>query len=120
MRHDHGSMSLPGFDMPPSPAIEAINGALRAEFSDRARGFVLTQLRRCGREAGISGEDLVDALGAAGITPGGDGRRYGPVFARLSEEDLIERYGVGQRRKGNGTLGATIWRITAKGLKACP
>jgi hypothetical protein len=114
----HTSMALPGFDLPPSPAVMAIDAALKAEFPARARGFVLTFLRRH-RDAGISGEDLTDAMLLAGINPpGGDGRKFGPVFQSMSQQGLIEVYGVGYRRKGNGTLGAAIWRITAKGLLA--
>jgi hypothetical protein len=112
------TMALPGFDLPPSPAVQAIDDALKAQFPTKARDFVLTFLRRH-QDAGISGEDLTDAMVLAGITPpGGDGRKFGPVFQAMSQKGLIEVYGVGYRRKGNGTLGAAIWRITAKGLKA--
>lgn len=109
------SMALPGFDLPPSTAITAINEALKAEFPMRVQEFILTHLRRHGP---TSGEDLTDAMLAGGINPpGGDGRRFGPVYQQMSQKDLIKVYGVGHRRKGNGTLGAAIWRITAKGLK---
>jgi len=110
------TMVLPGFDMPPSPAIEVINQALKAEFPTKVREFILTHLRRHGP---TSGEDLTDAMLQAGIVPpGGDGRSFGPVYQQMSQRGLIEVYGVGQRRKGNGTLGAAIWRVTAKGLTA--
>jgi hypothetical protein len=110
------SMALPGFDIPTSPAIAAIDSALKAEFPAKAREFVLTHLRRHGP---TSGEDLTDAMLLAGINPpGNDGRRFGPVYWTMSHHKLIESYGVTYRRKGNGTLGATIWRITDKGLLA--
>jgi hypothetical protein len=77
---------------------------------------VLTHLRRHGP---TSGEDLTDALILAGITPPGrDDRKFGPIYRSMSQGDLIEIYGAGYRRKGHGTLGANIWRITAKGLAA--
>lgn len=110
------SMALPGFDLPPSPAISSIDEALRAEFPARAKEFVLTHLRRHGP---TSGEDLTDAMLMAGIDPpGGDGRKFGPVYQAMSQRSEIENYGVTYRRKGNGTLGATIWRITDKGMLA--
>lgn len=110
------SMELPGFDLPPSRAIAAIDAALNAQFPERAKAFVLTHLRRHGA---TSGEDLTDALLLAGIRPpGGDGRKFGPVYREISQLGLMEAYGDGNRRKGNGTRGATIWRITAKGLAA--
>lgn len=110
------TMELPGFDLPPSMAIGAIDAALREEFPARARAFILTHIRRHGP---TSGEDLTDALILAEIRPpGGDDRKYGPIYRQLSQEDLIEAYGVTYRRKGKGTLGASIWRITAKGLAA--
>jgi len=108
-------MALPGFDLPPSPAITAISEALKAEFPTKAKRFVLTHLRRHGP---TSGEDLTDAMKSAGINcPEGD-KGYGWIYRALHRDDLTEDYGVAYRRKGNGTKGATIWRITAKGLKA--
>lgn len=110
------TMELPGFEIPASPAVSAISKALREEFPARVQTFVLTHLRRHGA---TSGEDLVDALILAGIkSPGGDARSFGPAIQACSRQQLIEPYGDGTRRKGNRTRGATIWRITAKGLKA--
>jgi hypothetical protein len=107
---------LPGFEMPASAAPNAFEETLAASFPERVQEFILTHLRRHGP---TSGEDLTDAMVAAEITPPkGDGRRYGPVYQSMSARGLIEVYGVGHRRKGNGTLGAAIWRVTAKGLAA--
>jgi hypothetical protein len=104
--------------LPPSRAITAINAALKGEFPGKVRDFVLQHLRANGAK---SGEDLVDAMLEAGINPPkGDGRSFGPSIGGMHAAMLIEPYGDGSRRKGNGTRGATIWRITAKGLKACP
>jgi hypothetical protein len=110
------SMDLPGMALAPSPAVTAINKALRDEFPARAREFVLTHLRRHGP---TSGEDLTDAMLLGGIrAPGGKEQVFGHVYREMHREELVENYGVTYRRKGNGTLGATIWRITPKGLKA--
>lgn len=110
------SMALPGFDLPPSQAVNAIDEALKSQFPARVRDFILIHLRRHGP---TSGEDLTDAMLTAGIVPpSGDGRKFGPVYQQMSQKGLIEVYGVGHRRKGNGTLGAAIWRITSKGLVA--
>lgn len=111
-----GLAELPGFELPPSAAVEAIDSMLAQTFTQRARDFVLTHLRRNGS---TSGEDLTDSMIQAGIRPPtGDDRNFGSVYRVMHREDLIEEYGVATRRKGNGTLGARIWRITAKGLKS--
>lgn len=110
----HTSMALPGFDLPPSPAISAIQAAIAAEFPQRARRFVLTHLRRHGP---TSGEDLTDAMKNAGIHHPESDKGYGGIYKGMHKHDLIEAYGDGNRRKGNGTRGATIWRITTKGRK---
>lgn len=111
------SMALPGFELPPSPAVKAISEAVKVEFPMKARNFILIYLQRHDR---TSGEDLTDAMVEAGIVPpGGDGRSFGPIFQAMSKKKLIEVYGVGYRRKGNHTLGAAIWRLTKPaGLKA--
>lgn len=107
---------LPGFDLPPSPAVTAINDLSRATFGYSARKFVLEYLRRQGP---TSGEDLTDAMLEAGITPpGGNDKTFGAIYQAMRVAGHIERYGVAMRRKGNGTLGATIWKTTAKGLQA--
>jgi hypothetical protein len=108
-------MALPGFDMLPSPAVKAIDEALKAEFPGKAKRFILTHLRRHGP---TSGEDLTDAMKTAGIHHPDSDKGFGGIYRVMHRDDLIEAYGDGCRRKGNGTRGATIWRITAKGLKA--
>lgn len=107
------SMDFPELALPPSLAVTAIDKAL---FQDTARGWILTWLSKFGP---TSGEDIVDSMFAGGVRPpGGDGRKYGAHFQALHQLGMIERYGVAMRRKGNGTLGATIWKITDKGLLA--
>jgi len=103
---------LPGFELPPSPAIAAIDSAA---FEQKARAFSLEFLRRHGP---TTGEDLTDAMLAGGINPPRSERNFGPIYQQLAAEDLIEQYGIGRRRKGHGTWGAVIWKITAKGLKS--
>ena len=93
---------LPGFELAPSPAIAAINDLSRATFGYSSRKFVLDYLRRQGP---TSGEDLTDAMLEAEIRPpGGNDKNFGAIYQSM-------------RRKGNGTLGATIWKITAAGMK---
>jgi hypothetical protein len=111
----HTSMALPGFDLPPSPAVTAIEAALASEFPAKARRFVLTHLRRHGP---TSGEDLTDAMAEGGLRHPGSDKGVGGIYRGMHAAELIEPYADGNRRKGNGTRGATIWRITAKGLKA--
>lgn len=97
----------------PRVDLKAFNAALGTEFQAKVARFVLGHLVEFGAS---SGEDVVDAMQAAGLTPThGDGRAYGPAIQGMSHRGLIEAYGDGSRRKGNGTRGATIWRITAKG-----
>lgn len=99
----------------PKPRVDlrAFNAALGTEFQAKVARFVLGHLVEFGP---TSGEDLVDAMQASGpLPPRGDGRAYGPSIQGLRAAFLTEPYGDGGRRKGNGTRGATIWRITAKG-----
>lgn len=77
-------------------------------FNERARAFVLQFLREKGPH---SGEDITDAAKASGITPPKDDRQFGPVLMRLSRAGLIEKNGTGDRRKGHGSSGATVWKI---------
>lgn len=108
----------------PRPDVRAFNAKLSTEFASKVSRFILGHLCEFGA---VSGEDIVDAMELAGVKPEhGDGRAYGPAIQGMSHRGLIEAYGDGNRRKGNGTRGATIWRITdkgrlelaAKGLKA--
>jgi len=95
------------------PDVCAINARLSTEFASKVARFVLGHLVEFGP---TSGEDFVDAMQQSGLTPThGDGRAYGPAIQGMSHRGLIEAYGDGSRRKGNGTRGATIWRVTAKG-----
>lgn len=97
----------------PRTDLRAFNAALGTEFQAKVARFVLGHLVEFGP---ASGEDFVDAMQLAGLTPAhGDGRAYGPAIQGMSSRGLIEPYGDGSRRKGNGTRGATIWRVTAKG-----
>jgi hypothetical protein len=108
------------FDLPAARAAGVVAGEACADKATRvaavdqarARSFVLTHLRRHGA---TSGEDLVDAMTAAGMRPH-DARAFGPVFRGLAALDLIEHYGTADRRKGHGTNGARIWRVTRAGL----
>lgn len=93
--------------------LRAFNAALGTEFQAKVAKFVLGHLVEFGPS---SGEDVVDAMVASGVRPEhGDGRAYGPAIQGMSHRGLIEPYGDATRRKGNGTRGATIWRVTAKG-----
>lgn len=95
------------------PDVKSFNAALSSEFASKVTRFVLGHLVEFGP---TSGEDVVDAMQAAGLNPAhGDGRAYGPAIQGMSSRGMIEAYGDGSRRKGNGTRGATIWRITTKG-----
>jgi hypothetical protein len=59
-----------------------------------------------------SGEEIVDHCLRLGIVPH-DQRAFGSVFARLRQQGAIEAVGFCERKKGNGTSGARVWRITA-------
>ena len=77
-----------------------------------AQAFVRAWLARHGKQ---SGEDLVDAAVAAGHAPH-DGRAFGPVFAGLVRQRVIECAGYCERRKGHGTAGGRVWRLAAGAL----
>jgi len=103
--------------LPPALAdTQAFDRESAVTFAQEAHVWVLAHLKRHGP---TSGEDLTDGLIDANIRPPhGDDRAFGPVYAGLSRAGEIEPYGDGNRRKGNGTRGATIWRITPKGRRA--
>lgn len=97
----------------PRVDLKAFNAALGTEFQAKVARFVLGHLVEFGMQ---SGEDVVDAMQTSGLLPPhGDGRAYGPAIQGMSARGLIEPYGDGTRRKGNGTRGATIWRVTSRG-----
>ena len=72
-----------------------------------AQAFVRSRLETHGPQ---SGEDLVDAALAHGHQPH-DGRAFGPVFAGLVRQRVIECAGYCERRKGHGTAGGRLWRL---------
>ena len=57
-----------------------------------------------------SGEEIVDYLKSIGHRAGDD-RAFGPLFARLAREELIQFVGYAARRKGHGTSGAKVWKV---------
>jgi hypothetical protein len=59
-----------------------------------------------------SGEEIVDHCQRLGLVPH-DARAFGPVFGTLARHGRIEAVGFTTRRKGHGTAGARVWRITA-------
>jgi hypothetical protein len=108
-------LSMDGFDLPKPPVpTEADRERAQRQLAKIDKGaaesFILYRLGMFGP---TSGEDLTDGMLASGITAA-DHRSFGPVFQMLSQRGLIEHYGVGYRRKGHGTLGAVIWRLTPK------
>jgi hypothetical protein len=76
-------------------------------FRELARDFVLRHLSG-GKQA--TGEDIVDAAEAAGITAP-DARAFGAVFGALARRQQIRCAGFAMRRKGNGTAGARVWEL---------
>lgn len=79
-----------------------------------ARAYVLRRL-----EAGpVPGEELVDGLTREGILRG-DARASGPLFSRLSKENVIECVRADlPRRNGRGTSGGRLWALV-KRLGGC-
>lgn len=81
------------------------------EWRERATLWVLDHLQKHGP---TSGEDLTDGCKLAGIHAHDD-RAMGAVISKLVRDNLIEKYGNCQRRRGHGTAGGCIWRIKRKG-----
>lgn len=104
--------------------LVAANAESRAPgFAALARAFALAYLRERGDS---SGEAITDACKAAGVVPHDD-RAFGPVYAGLARDGLIERVGHVARRKGHGTAGGNVWRAVGQpgpdakgGAALCP
>lgn len=78
-------------------------------FQSAALKFVVRYLREHGP---TSGEVVTDAAKRAGIVPHDD-RAFGPCYAALVRDGIIERHSYTRRLKGHGTGGASVWRIKA-------
>lgn len=76
-----------------------------------ARACILTALEEVGDD--MSGEALVEWARELGYEPHDD-RAFGPIFASLLRAGLIVRVGECPRRKGNGTRGGSIYRLTRR------
>ena len=92
-------------------AMETIEKNAGELFRERAKAFVLNYLREHGEKPG---EDITDACVKAGIVPHDD-RAFGPVYMALARKGLIEKCGLVVRRRGHGTTGGNVWRLTVKG-----
>lgn len=91
-------------------AVAANAEAHAPGFAARARAFTLAYLRERGD---ASGEAITDACKAAGIFPHDD-RAFGPVYAGLVRDGLIEKVGQATRKKGHGTAGGNVWRAVGQ------
>jgi hypothetical protein len=78
-------------------------------FKARALRFVVEYLREHGER---SGEEITDAAKAAGITPENTDRAFGPVYASLLKDGLIQRVGFCLRKKGHGCSGGSVYRLS--------
>ncbi len=76
--------------------------------ADAARAAVL-ELLADGRPR--SGEEIVDHCQRLGLVPH-DARAFGAVIGTLARRGQIEAVGFAARRKGHGTAGARVWRVT--------
>jgi hypothetical protein len=92
------------------PLFACTAKAERAGFDTAAAKAAVLDLLADGRPR--SGEEIVDHCLRLGIVPH-DSRAFGSVFARLRQQGAIEAVGFTERKKGNGTGGARVWRITA-------
>jgi hypothetical protein len=77
-------------------------------FASAALVFIRDYLRKHGE---TSGEDLTTACCEAGIKPH-DLRAFGSVFMALKKDGIIEVCGTCIRKRGHGTSGGSIYRIT--------
>lgn len=82
------------------PDWKPIAGAFIVQFAHEHRGQE------------FSGEDISDAFAARGLLPPGDLRWFGPVIHAAKKRGVIVAIEgrTAPRRRGNGTLGATIYR----------
>lgn len=88
-------------------AMRRVQVSAGAEFSRRARAFILESLRHGPR----SGEDLTDLCKAAGIVPANGDRAFGPVYSKLLRDQLIVKAGACPRRKGHASEGGKIYQL---------
>jgi len=107
-------MGTPSF----TEAIEARDAAMKqveagagVAFADAAREFVVAYLARNGA---VSSETLTDAAVASGIKPKNTTRAFGPVYASLARQGVIEIVGRVRRRKGHATTGGNVWQLAQK------
>ena len=103
------------FDQLPPSVIAARDDAMSLveanageSFRDRASAFVVAYLHEHGA---TPGETITDAAIVAGIVPH-DARAFGPVYMTLARRRVIERAGYCARRKGHGTAGGSVWKLT--------
>lgn len=78
-------------------------------FAPRAQAFIEAYMRAMKPGASIHGEDLTNAIKAAGILPSRDDRAFGGVFVRARNAKLIFQIGDAPRLKGHGTAGGRIY-----------
>jgi hypothetical protein len=83
-------------------------------FKSSARSFVVAYLSQHGEK---SGEEISDAVWSAGIEAH-DRRAMGPVLMALMRDGLIEKCGTCTRKRGHGTSGGNVWRLTPSGAGA--
>ena len=77
-------------------------------FPGRATDFVVQYLYYHGE---ASSEEITDACKKAGILPPDD-RAFGPIYHALARAGLIVKTGQCARRKGHGTAGGNIWKLS--------
>jgi hypothetical protein len=88
--------------------VESNAQKLTPGFSERAEAFILDYLRTHGA---TPGETITIACCEAGIVPH-DERAFGPVYMRLSKTKKIVKCGTCPRKRGHGTSGGNIWKLT--------
>lgn len=120
------------FDFAAGKARAATDDEAAEYRAQRAQGRALGEecLAKAGRTAGfdaraaaafmrshlhahgaVSSEDLVDAAKRAGHVPHDD-RAFGPVIAGMARRGEIFQAGTCLRKRGNGTAGGRLWRIS--------
>lgn len=88
-------------------AILEAHGEKEPTFVERAKAFVIAELKRRGP---LSGEVLTDCCKLAGIKPEND-KCFGAVLGGLSRAGLIVKAGYCERRKGHSCAGGLIWKL---------